>query len=139
MSRIGQDIPRFIALLACESATKDPASGLWSVKNIFDVMELETFPIVVPKFDIYLALGRAEGSDDKQRVYLALLSPEGQIITQTHLFIEWSTAPQAEFGQTFHGVIFPKAGRYTLRLFVEGHVLAERAIITKAAGAADGA
>jgi hypothetical protein len=30
-------------------------------------------------------------------------------------------------------IIFPKAGRYTLRLFVEGHELAERAIISKAA------
>jgi hypothetical protein len=133
MSRIGRDIPRFIALLACESATKDPASGLWSVKNIFDVMELETFPILVTKFDVYLSLGRGKGSGDKQRVYLALLSPVGEIITQTHLFIEWSDAPQAEFGQTLHDVIFPKAGTYTLRLFVEGHVLAERVITAKAA------
>lgn len=123
--------PKCLALLACESAAKDVASGPWSVQNIFDEMELASFPPAVPKLEVFLEVAR--GDADKETVYLALVSPGDQILIQSHIFIEWNNVPKTEYCQTFHTPIFRKPGKYVLRLFVEGHMLAERTIGIKLA------
>jgi hypothetical protein len=120
--------PKCLALLPCESASRD--GGVWSVRSIFDEMELDQpLPSIVPKFDVFMDVAR--GDADKETVYLALVSPDGQIIMQSHISIEWNNTPHTAYSQTFHAVLFRKAGDYTLRLFVEGLILAERVMTIK--------
>jgi hypothetical protein len=128
MSRITPGVPQFLALIPCERTSKNEETGQWNIHGTFEQMHLETYPALVPQFDVYVAVGKGSSSKLKETVNLALISPAGQIIMQTLILIDWNTGPIAELGQTLHAVIFRTTGDYTLRLFVDDHILVERTI-----------
>jgi hypothetical protein len=127
MNRLDQHPPKRLALLPCQSAVRDESTKQWSIHGTFDQMEIgDKFPVMVPGINVFVALGR--GGADKDTVHLAVLTPSGDVLGFCIIPVMWGSNTAAEFYATPRNVIFRTPGKYKLRLFVEGHVLAEREI-----------
>src|ERR1051325_3827394 len=103
MSRISQP-PRCLALIPCQSAALDPATGLWNIRGTFGAMFLETFPALVPEIFVYMALGK--GSADKNVLNLAINSPSGDMLGGAIVQVGWGDTFATEHCCRLEAVIF---------------------------------
>src|SRR3954467_10366489 len=124
--------PKCPALLVAQAATRDDATHRCTIINTFSVVQVKTTPAVISEIAVYYLLER--GDADIVDVHLALIAPDGSITYQTSTSINWGKGESEEFVVPWQNVVLKSVGDFTLRLFMDGAVLAERRIIVKLAG-----
>jgi hypothetical protein len=119
---------RALALVLCERTITEEFTSQRSIIGTYHAIRPLEYPVVMPQVGIYVCLAR--GQNETEDVYLALVSPDGELVVRSVLRVtNWGTVGMAEFTGTFRNVPFAVPGPYVLRLFVAQRVLMERGIL----------
>ena len=118
---------RALALIVCERTITEEFTSQRSIVGTYRAIRPIEYPVVMQQIGIYVCLAR--GQSQIEDVYLALVSPHGDVVVRSILRVaDWGDVGVAEFTITFLNVPFSEPGLYVLRLFVHGRVLMEREI-----------
>src|SRR5258705_5464827 len=113
---------RALALVMCERTITEEFTAQRSIIGTYHAIRPLEYPVVMPQIGIYVCLAR--GEKEVEDVYLALVSPGGELVVRSVLRVtDWGTVGMAEFTLSFQNVPFAGPGLYVLRLFAEGRVL----------------
>src|SRR3954462_2259497 len=106
---------RALALIVCERTITEEFSAQRSIIGAYHAIRPLEYPVIMPQIGIYVCLAR--GEKDIEDVYLALVSPRGEIVVRSVLRVaDWGDIGMAEFTVTFRNVPFAEPGVYVLRL-----------------------
>jgi len=120
--------PLPLALLICDGAHRDPATGKWTLLGLFNTLQVAQFPFHMPQMIAYLAMTDAQG---KVPIKVKIVDSD-----EIHdpLFIQENEFPikdprvVTDIVIGIRGVSFPKPGEYRLQVFANQEFLVERRI-----------
>lgn len=128
MSRRIANEPVALALIPRQRAARNESTGQWDISGTISRMLAGEFPAAII-LAVYFAIRR--GDHDRQQFNLAALSPSGAVVGSAIVEISWEQNEIAELSLVVP-FQFATLGLYSLRLFTQDNILAERPIDAKA-------
>jgi hypothetical protein len=121
-----------VALLLCERAIHEGMTRQFHLIGMMERLSVPTLPIVLPNLTVYIVLERDPLVEPEKQFYVGLLGPSGGLLAQGVLVPgDWGPLGTSEAAGDLSGVTLREAGVHTVRLFVEGRILAERRLLVE--------
>jgi len=119
-------MPIPLALLICDGAHRDPATGKWTLLGLFNSIRANEFPVTHGQLVVYLAMTDVKGKL-KLTFRLVDLDEDAEALFQFDAEMRVDDPRTvAEVVIPVHGARFPSAGEFRLQVFVDGQFLVER-------------
>jgi len=115
--------PSPIALVLCDAIYRDETSGKTALVGLFNNISSRQVPVMHPRLAVFASVtGLREGSHAKLEIVEA--ETEQPIATTSGPFPEGATPlVVADLSFVFGNVVFPQEGLYTVRFWVNDHLL----------------